>query len=84
MLEFVVYFAILFPTLRWWKQADPFRATRLSLWTIAGCVLLAYVIMPVVPFPQPWGLLVAGLISTSVQLASPFVPEELRRLPKAS
>jgi hypothetical protein len=75
---YVAYFAILFPILRWWRQADPLRSTRLSVWSTAFCVLVAWGISQFIYFPQPWGLMVAAIMSTSVQLVSPFVPHEQR------
>jgi hypothetical protein len=75
---YVAYFAILFPVLRWWRQADPVRSTRLSVWSTAFCVFVAWAISQFVYFPQPWGLMVAAIMSTSVQLVSPYVPHDQR------
>ncbi len=69
---YLAYFGALFVLVRWWKQADPLRSTRLSLWTTGLCVLAAGVVDAVWTFPQPWGLMVAAIISVSVQLVSPF------------
>ena len=46
--------------LRWWRQADPVRPARLSLWTTACTVLVAWVLNLFWPFPQPWGIMVAA------------------------
>ncbi len=75
---YLAYFALLFPVLRWWRQADPLRWTRLSVWTTAVCVCVAWLVSQMVHFPQPWGMMVAAIISISVQLASPFVPQHAR------
>jgi hypothetical protein len=74
LYAYLAYFGALFVSLRWWKQADPLRRTRLSVWTTGVAVLVAWLIHLIWPFPQPWGLMVAAIISASVQLVSPFVP----------
>ncbi len=66
---YLAYFAFLFPVLRWWKQADPLRAARLSLWSILCVAFWAWLLHVAWPFPQPWGVMVAVAISVAVQLA---------------
>ncbi|MCA9248877.1 MAG: serine/threonine protein kinase [Planctomycetales bacterium] len=73
---FLAYFGFLFLMLRWWRQADPARGTRLSLWSTACCVFAGWLLHLFWPFPQPWGFMVAGIIAISVQLASPWVSHE--------
>ncbi len=70
---YLAYFGALFGLVGWWRQADPLRKTRLSIWSTVWSVLVAWMITHVWPFPQPWGLMVAAILSASVQLASPFV-----------
>jgi hypothetical protein len=72
MQAYLAYFGALFVLVRWWKQADPLRCTRLSLWATGLSVLAAGVVDAIWTFPQPWGLMVAAIISVSVQLVSPF------------
>ncbi len=78
LYAYLAYFGGLFATVRWWKQADPLRHTRLSLWNTGWSVFAAWVIDWIWAFPQPWGLMVAAIISISVQLVSPFVPQHDR------
>ena len=74
---FLVYFAGLFVILRWWKQSDPLRNTRLSLWATAACVLWAFILNMFWQFPQPWGFMLAAVVSVAVQLAAPWMsPQE--------
>jgi hypothetical protein len=58
--------------LRWWRQADPLRQTRLSLWTTAVSAGWAWLLHLVWPFPQPWGFMLAMTISLAVQLSTPW------------
>jgi serine/threonine protein kinase len=74
LYAYLAYFGALYFIVSWWRQADPLRYARLSIWTTAVCVFWAWVISYLWPFPQPWGLMVAAITSISVQLASPAVP----------
>ncbi len=69
---YVACFGSLFFLVRWWRQADPLRATRLSLWSLIVTVTIAGVAAWLWQFPQPWLPMVAGVISVSVQLSSPW------------
>jgi hypothetical protein len=73
---YLIYFAGLFAILRWWRQADPLRGARFSLWATAICVLWALIF----PFAQPWGLMLAATISVAVQLSSPWMNSKERVL----
>lgn len=70
---FLASFGTLFLLIGWWKQADPLRPTRLSLWTLLVTVVVAGFVAAAWHFPQPWLPLAAGVISVTVQLASPWV-----------
>lgn len=75
----MAYFCLLFAVMRWWKMADPLRRTRLSIWSVFLCGLVAYMIPAVgIPFPQPWGVIVAVAIAVAVQMASPWASTEDR------
>jgi hypothetical protein len=76
LYAYLAYFGFLFLIVRWWRQADPLRSTRLSLMATAMCLLAAWVLHQVWTFPQPWGLMVAATISIAVQLASPWTPKK--------
>lgn len=70
---FLVYFAAVMALPRWWRQVDPLRNNRLSLWAVAMCALCAWICHMFWPFPQPWGFLLAAAISVAVQLSSPWI-----------
>ncbi len=70
----LAYFGFLFMVLRWWRQADPQRSSRLSLWFTGWCLFAAWALNLLWQYPQPWGLMVAATISIAVQLASPWRP----------
>jgi hypothetical protein len=77
---YLAFFGGLFLIMRWWKQADPLRKTRFSLWTTGACVLWALVL----PFPQPWALMLAAATSTAVQLSAPWVHPRERGIARAN
>jgi len=72
LLAYLAYFGFLFLIPRWWKQADPGRSARVSLWSTAVCVFWAAALNVFWPFPQPWGIMLAAIVSIAVQLASPW------------
>ncbi|MFI4875966.1 MAG: serine/threonine-protein kinase [Blastopirellula sp. JB062] len=81
---FAIVFGAQFGLLRWWKQADPLRKTRLSLWTMSMAVLTAAAVNYFCPFIQPWGLILVGAVSLVVQISAPWYSpqqrDELRKL----
>ena len=70
---FLIYFGGMFGIAKWWLQADPLRASRVSLWATAGCIFWAWLIHVFWAFPQPWGFMFAATVSIAVQLAAPWV-----------
>lgn len=72
LMAFLACFGALFALVRWWRQADPLRPTRLSLWSVLVCVLAAALVAAVCRFPQPWLPMTAGAMSVAVQIASPW------------
>jgi hypothetical protein len=75
---FVAFFGGLFVLMGWWKQTDPLRSSRLRIAPIVLSVLAAWIFSLIFRFPLPWGLLMAGAISTTVQLASPWLKPQDR------
>jgi peptidoglycan biosynthesis protein MviN/MurJ (putative lipid II flippase) len=72
IMAYLACFGLLFCLLRWWNQADPLRSKRLKIWSVLVSVIMAGVIAMFLDFPQPWLPMVAGAISVSVQLSSPW------------
>jgi serine/threonine protein kinase len=59
----------LFLFMRWWRQTDPLRSTRLSVWAMIVSSLAAWLVAGLWLFPQPWLAMVACAMSAAVQLA---------------
>jgi hypothetical protein len=76
---YIAYFAFLFLLPRWWRQAEWTRNGRVSLWWVIGCILWAWVLHVFWWFPQPAGMMAAGVIALSTQLASPWMPPSRRK-----
>jgi hypothetical protein len=74
LTPFLAYFATLFVVLRWWRQVDPLRKTRFSLWATIVCAFVAMLI----PWQVPWGFLLAVTTSVAVQLSAPWIPSSER------
>ncbi len=76
---FAAYFAFLFVLLAWWRQAEVTRLKRVSLWLVAWCGLVAWLLHFVWWFPQPIGMLLAAVIAFTVQLSSTWMPPSRRQ-----
>jgi hypothetical protein len=80
LMAYLAVFGALFFIIRWWRQADPLRSRRLRIWTLLVTVMIAMIIAAILDFPQPWLPMVAGAISVTVQLSSPWAhPRKLKR-----
>jgi hypothetical protein len=82
MMAYMAVFATLLALVRWWRQSDPLRATRLSLASLIVTAIGAHIAALAWQFPEPWLMMVAGSMSVSVQLASPWVPMYARLRPQ--
>ncbi|MCG2683968.1 MAG: serine/threonine protein kinase [Planctomycetales bacterium] len=73
LMAHVACFGTLFLVMRWWRQADPLRPTRISPWAVFLSVAVAGLVAHLWQFPQPKLPMIAGTISISVQLAAPWM-----------
>lgn len=80
LMAYMAVFATLFFAVRWWRQADPLRPTRLSIFAVFACALAAWLTAAVWGFPWTWLTMTASSVSVSVQLASPWIHPRKRRL----
>ena len=72
LIGHMAYFGFLLLVMRWWKQADPLRPARMSIWTTLVAAFWGWLLALIWPFPQPWGIIVAVTMSIAVQLTSPW------------
>lgn len=70
MPVFLSYFALLFAGLRWWRQGDLLRKSRFSYGSVFLAIVMAGVIQLLIPFPQPWGMIIAGGMAVAIQLSA--------------
>jgi hypothetical protein len=76
---FAMYFAFLFAVMRWWRLAEWTRSARVSVWSVVWAGGIAFVVSLFWWFPQPLGIITAGVIALTVQLASPWLSPSRRR-----
>ena len=76
---YAAYFAFLFVLLAWWRQAEVTRPSRVNLWLVAWCGFVAWLLHFVWWFPQPIGMLLAGVIAFTIQLSSTWMPPSRRQ-----
>jgi hypothetical protein len=75
---FLVYFAAVFFTIGWWKQADPLRSSRLKIAPILLTMLAAWLWWLLISFPQPWAFMLVAAMSISTQLSAPWLSPAAR------
>ena len=68
---YLAHFALLMGLVRWWRQADPLRTKRFSIFAVIGAVIGELIVNAIFRMPQPWGILIAVGSSMAIQLASP-------------
>jgi hypothetical protein len=78
LIAHMAYFAFLMLLVRWWKQADPSRPSRLRFWPTVTAIFWAWLLYFFWPFPQPWGTMVAATMSIAVQVAATWEPTRRR------
>jgi hypothetical protein len=78
LTAFLAYFAAVFGTVSWWKQTDPLRTSRLQIGPLAIALIAGWLWSLAWPFPQPWGLMIAGAISISTQLSASWLSPQDR------
>lgn len=66
----IAHFALLLGGLRWWNLTDPLRPSRLAVWPVLVAVVFQWLLHQLVPLPQPWGMIMAGVTAVAVQVAS--------------
>ena len=72
LLGHAAYFGFMMMLVRWWRQSDPLRSTRLSIWRVIVTLFWNGVLIMFWPYPQPWGVMVAFMMSIAIQLSSPW------------
>ena len=70
LVAHIGYFAFLLLLVRWWKQADPLRPSRLRLWPTIVVIFWGWLLYFFWPFPQPWGTMVAASMAIAVQVSA--------------
>ena len=70
---------LLFVLPRWWRQTEFTRSGRMSLWWVLVCIGWGWLLHFLWWFPQPQGLMAAGVIALATQLASPWMPPSRRK-----
>jgi hypothetical protein len=70
---YLLFFTLLFGVLRWWRQVDPVRKTRLSLWSVGLCLIWAVIFSQVLHLAPTWNCILAVVISISLQLSATWL-----------
>ncbi len=76
----LIFFTGLFAALRWWRVADPLRGSRLKIWDVGICLVWAAALSQMLGLPLIGCCILAGVISVSIQLATPWLSIQRREL----
>ena len=79
LISCLLFFTGLFGLLRWWRQTDPTRRTRLSLWSVGLCLMWAALLSHALNFAPLWNCISIATIAIAVQLSSPWVSRAKRQ-----
>jgi hypothetical protein len=74
----LLMFSVIFGVLRWWRQADPVRRTRVSVWSVGLCMVWAIVLCRVLNLPAVSGCILAFSASMATQFSSPWIHPDKR------
>lgn len=78
LAAYMLFFACFFGGVRWWRQCDPIRKTRLSIAAILICMIWAVSLSYLLPVPFTAVCIWAVVISFSVQLSEPWLAPRKR------
>jgi hypothetical protein len=71
-LAHAIYFGLAFFAIDWWKLSARDRKARFRVVPVVKTGLIGALLGLLLPFPQPWGLVLIVLIAVIVQLVSPW------------
>ena len=80
ILAWLIFFTGLFAALRWWRVVDPIRETRLKIWDVGICLVWAATLSQMLGLSLISSCILAGVMSISVQLATPWLSDQRREL----
>jgi hypothetical protein len=69
---YVIYFALTFFALRWWRLSDPRRSSRFSFLPLLAAGFWSLLPLLIWPQPWPWGTGALVMAAAIVQLVSPW------------
>ena len=79
LLVNVLFFSGVFGMVRWWKLVDPSRKSKLSLVSIAMCLVWAAVFSHVLNFAPLLNCMLVVIVAVAVQLAAPWISIQKRQ-----
>ncbi len=76
---FLMFFGSVFAVLRWWRQSDPTRKTRLSIWSVCLSWFAAILLAEALDFPQVAACLAVVSAAVAIQLSAPWINQTERK-----
>ena len=75
----VLFFAGIFTAIRWWRQVDPTRRSRLSVVAVGLCLIWAALLGHLLDFVPLLSCILVVVVSIAIQLSSPWITKAERK-----
>jgi serine/threonine protein kinase len=77
-MKFILFFAVYFAVIRWWKVGDPLRKSQFSIVNLILHTVIAVGVGCVTGFPLLWAVMIGGTISISLQMSTTWINSKER------
>lgn len=77
-MKFILFFAVYFAVIRWWKVGDPLRKSQFSIVSLILHAVIAVGVGCVTGFPLLWAVMIGGTISISLQMSTTWINSKER------
>ena len=77
-MKFILFFAVYFAVIRWWKVGDPLRKSQFSVLSLILHVVVAVGVSCVSGFPLLWAVMIGGGISIALQMSTTWINSKER------
>lgn len=78
LMKFILFFAVYFAVIRWWKVGDPLRKSQFSIVNLILHTVIAVGVGCATGFPLLWAVMIGGTISISLQMSTTWINSKER------
>ena len=77
-IEWTLFFVALFSTIEWWKLCDPLRRSKISIWNVGICFVVAATAATILGLPLIPACVVSFVLAVATQLSAPWLNQQKR------